>query len=152
MELRIREAKQADAHYLYLLANDPLTRNNSFNSKPIDWEDHVIWFEKALNDPNRYIFIANQDSNNVGVVKFETKSETVIGITVDPKFRGRGLAASIIRNGCLKFWEYQGNDIIAYIKLSNIASIKSFVNAHFSRIENTMINGFECQKLIAIKK
>jgi RimJ/RimL family protein N-acetyltransferase len=152
MELRIREAKQADADYLYLLANDPVTRKNSFNSKPIDWEDHVIWFEKALNDPNRYIFIANQDSNNVGVVKFEIKSETVIGITVDPLYRGKGLASSIIRNACLKFWEYHSNDIIAYIKLSNIASIKSFVNAHFSRIENTMINGFECQKLIASKK
>lgn len=151
MELSIREAKQTDADYLFMLANDPVTRYNSFNSKPIDWKDHVIWFEKALNDPNRYIFIANQNSNNVGIIKFEIKSETVIGINVDPLFRGKGLAASIIRNGCLKFWEHHSNDIIAYIKLSNIASIKSFVNARFSWIENTMINGFECQKLIVSK-
>lgn len=152
MELRIREAKQTDSDYLFMLANDPVTRINSFNSKPINWEDHVIWFKKALNDPNKHIFIANKGSIDVGVVKFETTNETVIGITVDPLYRGKGLATIIIRNGCLKFWEYHRDDIIAYIKLSNIASIKSFVNAQFSWIENTIINGFECQKLIASKK
>lgn len=152
MELTLREARQSDADYLFVLANDPVTRNNSFNSEPIDWKDHVRWFEKALNDPDKYIFVAYQDGNKVGVVRFETGSETVVGVTVDPLFRGKGLAAGIIRNGCLKFWEHRSDDIIAYIKLGNIASIKSFVNARFSWIENTTIKGFDCQKLIARKK
>ena len=101
MELTLREARQSDADYLFVLANDPVTRNNSFNSEPIDWEDHVRWFEKALNDPDKYIFVAYKDGNKVGVVRFETGGETVVGVTVDPLFRGKGLAAGIIRNGCL---------------------------------------------------
>lgn len=149
MELEIRNAQFIDADYLFKLANDPETRKNSFVSREIVWDEHINWVQNSLKDPNRYIFIISSEEDDVGIVKFEIREEVVIGVTIDPRFRGKGLGGEIIKKGCLKFWEKNARDINAYIKTSNIASVKAFKKANFSFLETVFINGINSQKFIA---
>lgn len=151
MELKIRKAEINDAEYLFTLANDPVTRKNSFSSELIDWDSHIKWLEQKVNDSNSFIYIVTKDNKKIGTVKFEIKDEVVIGVTVDPNHRGLGLGAFIIEKGCQKFWTLNEENIIAYIKTSNKASKKIFERAKFKLVEEVVIRNMNCHKLIAHK-
>jgi len=151
MELKIRKAEINDAKYLFNLANDPETRNNSFSSELIGWNNHVAWLEQKLNDNKSFIYIISKNDINIGTVKFEINDEVVIGVTVDPNHRGLGLGALIIEKGCQEFWKTNENNVIAYIKTSNKASVQVFEKAKFKTIEHVHINNTDCYKLLASK-
>jgi hypothetical protein len=55
MNIEIRSAAKEDAEYLFKLANDPGTRKNSFNPKPIEWFEHKSWFSEKLQNPNNQL-------------------------------------------------------------------------------------------------
>lgn len=152
MNIKIRSASKVDAAYLFKLANDPATRKNSFNPKPIEWSEHKNWFSEKLKDPNSYIYIFSFEKQSIGTVRIDKREdETIIGVTLDPKYRGRGLGSKIILLGCNEFWKNNENAISAYIKKGNVGSIKSFKKAGFIYYRNRMIEGFESLILIAKK-
>lgn len=151
MEIEIRNATLFDIEYLFKLANDPIARSNSFNPKPIIWDEHVKWFSNRLEYPDSFTFIFLTSDTPIGIVKFDIKEKTVIGVTVDPNFRGLGIGSQIIKLGCNEFWKTKDDDIWAYVKNTNIGSIKSFEKASFKCCLNTKINGTECSILKASK-
>lgn len=150
MELKIRKAEMHDAEYLFNLANDPVTRKNSFSSELIEWESHINWLEQKLNNEKSSIYIITNDGRNIGTVKFKNNDdEVVIGVTVDPNYRGLGLGALIIEKGCHEYWSTQDENIIAYIKTTNKASKRIFEKANFKLVEDVYYNSIRCHKLIA---
>jgi RimJ/RimL family protein N-acetyltransferase len=144
MKIEIREATLNDAQLLFNWANDPVTRQNSFNSKTIYWNDHILWLKKRLVDPANKIYILNSDDNPIGVVRFEGIENTIIAVTVAPGHRGMGLGAEIINRACNKFWESNNSDILAYVKKENVASLRAFEKAGFILIGNDIVNQGEC--------
>ena len=67
--IRIINAKEEDCKYIFNLRNNPIVRKASFNSDKIDYETHKRWFTKTLDNPNRKIFIAlNETSQKIGMV------------------------------------------------------------------------------------
>lgn len=152
MSIYIRSAAKEDAEYLFKLANDSGTRKNSFNPKPIQWSEHKSWFSERLKNPNSNIYIFSTEKQPVGTVRIDKQEdETIIGVTLDPNYRGLGLGSKIIRMGCNEFWENNENVILAYIKKENIGSIKSFEKAGFIYYRDSMIEGTESLILIAKK-
>jgi RimJ/RimL family protein N-acetyltransferase len=151
MNLDIGEVTEKDAKLLFEWTNDPVTRENSFNTSPVKWNDHVLWLNKKLNDPFCKMFIFHQNNQPVGVVRFDTDENTIIGVTVAPTHRGMGIGAEIIKMGCLKFWEISHQDIMAYIKEGNLASLHAFEKAGFSFYKNDIYNNFACLILTAKK-
>jgi RimJ/RimL family protein N-acetyltransferase len=134
-----RRAQPADVQLYFNWANDPDTRQQSFNSDSISLETHVVWFTRKLNDPNALLLVfENETGKAVGQVRFErtpaanSDEEIIIGISVDATQRGKGLARQLIEQGCAVCRELWGAVAIhAYIKPVNRASVRAFEQAGF---------------------
>lgn len=151
MSFDIRHVTINDAKLLFDWANDANTRQNSFNSEPIHWDDHVNWLQNRLARTDNLMYLFVLDSNPIGIVRFDIAKDTVVGITISPAHRGKGLGSEILKLACNKFWETHNKSILAYIKIDNLASQKAFNNAGFVFNKMELFSGHECICLIAHK-
>jgi RimJ/RimL family protein N-acetyltransferase len=132
-----RPAQSVDVQLFFDWANDPLTRQQSFNINPISWDKHVDWFTKKIIDPNTLMLVFdNQQGEPVGQVRLERLGpEIIIGISLDAAFRGQGLAHHMIRAAAEAFrgqFSDVNHPVHAYIRPENRASIRSFEKAGFT--------------------
>ena len=140
--LHLRKAEPEDSRRLWEWANDPIARSNSFNTDPIPWEDHQVWFNERLNDQDSCIYLAElPGGESVGTIRFQsTTDHAVVSVTVDGDFRCLGFGAEVIRRGCLKYQRSHPDlPIRALIKPDNPASKLAFNKAGFKsdgEIEN----------------
>ena len=67
----LRAANSDDTDLLYRWANDPVVRKNSFNTDRILYENHVMWFNRIIEDPNieghTLVVDADEDGYTVSV-------------------------------------------------------------------------------------
>jgi [ribosomal protein S5]-alanine N-acetyltransferase len=135
MNLRPRIATEKDVFLYFRWANDKLTRQNSFQSKPIDFDTHEQWFLAKVKDTNALLLVfENSAGIPVGQVRLEHKTdENVIGISIDERFRGKGFTTEMLAYSCEKFFNkfQEESQVLAYIKPENLASIKAFENVGF---------------------
>ncbi len=140
----IRKLEERDKELVFEWENDPVTRANSFNSEPFQFNQHSIWFDSKLKDETAHYFVCKVGLKEVGLVRFdfdESKNTFIIGITVAPKYRGRKLAAPFLKKACNYFLSICNGQITAYIKEENIASIKAFERAGFKFKSNETVQG-----------
>lgn len=140
-KLDIREVAESDSDLLLKWTNDPLVRLNSFNSNEVPLETHVEWFKSKLETSTFKGFIFEIEGVPVGLVKFDYNKEhfATIGISIDQAFRGVGLSASMISMACTTLHTLYAWPIHAYIKETNIASIKAFKKAGFNYSNSLLI-------------
>ncbi len=50
--------------------NHPSVRNFMFTQHQISLEEHISWFERASNDPSRFLLIIEEQDNPIGYVQF----------------------------------------------------------------------------------
>lgn len=131
-----REIKREDCFKIYEIANDDLVRLNSFNTDKIQLNEHKIWFDNILKNNNIKFFILEYEKEIIGQVRFDFDEDfPVISISLNPKFRGLGLATFLLEKSIN---EIDAEKIVAYIKKTNIKSIKLFENFNF-KLENEVI-------------
>ena len=150
-KIQLREFTADEVKRVFELSNDKFTRENSYSSDEIVYEDHVQWFSEKLNDENFILFIAEYNNEFVGQVKFDIDgNEATIGISITPDFRGRKLGSVLINKGIGKFTQIksQVKIINAFIKKDNIPSTKIFERTGFSYLEDTVIKGAPSYKYI----
>ena len=139
--------KKADASHLMMVyewSNDPLVRENSYYSEPIKLDNHKEWYKKKIDDPNTLFLIAYYDEQPAGVIRYElSEDHSVVGILVSNAFRGKRLAASMLSLSARKYFELYQLPILAYIKTTNNASVKAFVNAGYNFHKKTEVNAIE---------
>lgn len=143
MIIGIRDATINDAQILFDWANDPVTRQNSFNSRTIDWHDHIQWLKKRLIDQVSKTYILHIDRKPIGVVRVDVNETAIISLTVESDHRGMGLGAEILKIACNTYWGNNTGEILAYIKKDNIASQHVFEKAGFTFLKDDIFNGFE---------
>jgi RimJ/RimL family protein N-acetyltransferase len=135
LDVAVRVATADDVIRYFDWANDPDTRQQSFNSEPILWEDHQAWFARKLTDSNALLLVFDMTKNEpVGQVRFERQGddEVIIGVSIDRPYRGKGLASRLIAEGCRVCRAVWGNvSVSAYIKPDNQPSIRAFERAGF---------------------
>jgi len=86
-----------DADCLFAWRNDPETRRASHNTDELQFESHIAWLNGALKDPNRRIFIAEENGVPVGTVRADHSSGVwELSWTVSPSARGRGVAKTMV--------------------------------------------------------
>ena len=142
--LHYRFATNEDVDLIYHWSNDPIVRQFSYNSEPIVYENHVQWFQSKLHEASTFFYIfQNEQNENIGLVRIEKKqTETIIGILIDKDHRGKSYASEMLTQAAGDFLKkFQNESISAYIKNDNLASIKSFTKAGFSKPINITING-----------
>ncbi|MFC3122161.1 GNAT family N-acetyltransferase [Agaribacter flavus] len=135
--MNIRSAIASDADDVYMWRNDDLVRKMSFNSDRVDYSTHIKWFNEALNDDNRLLFIGELHEHKIGICRFDLDTNSTplsarVSIHMNPTFRGRGLAKSLLHKA-IQWYRSQEEDIelIAEIKPENKASIQLFSSLGF---------------------
>jgi RimJ/RimL family protein N-acetyltransferase len=105
-----------------------------FSSAPIEWEQHVKWFQESLTNPNRYLFIYEKEMP-IAVLRLD-KEDTVaeISINVSSKYRGKGYGTTALIECTRRVPSLGINNLIAKIKNKNTASVAIFSKAGFKEI------------------
>lgn len=136
LSLSLREAEASDCDLYFQWANDPEVRANSLNSSLITWEDHVSWFNRSLNAPNKFFFLVFLGKEPVGQVRFEIQEnkEALISYSIGGLYRGRGLGKIILERGMQALFTKTGiKRFRGYIKEDNIASQAVFEGLNFQK-------------------
>lgn len=141
-------ATQAHEKLLFDWANDPETRKNSYSNDEILWENHVKWFQKKLSDTTCKIYIFKLDNDCCGMARIEKSGdEVIIGVSVAPGYRGKGLSSSIIEMASKDYMDKMKVDkLIAYIKSDNKTSQKAFEKAGYVELLEKEIQGVLSKK------
>ena len=134
--LRCREASPDDAERIYRWSNDPATREASFSSAPISWDEHTAWLAARLRRTDAATYIAlDASGHDVGLVRFDPRPQGLveIGVTVAPERRRQGWGGALVDAGCRRWAAVRGEAIIeARIKSGNRGSVQSFLDADFA--------------------
>ncbi|MBU1076087.1 MAG: GNAT family N-acetyltransferase [Spirochaetes bacterium] len=149
----LRKAGLEDKENLFKWANESTTRQMSFNSEPITWEQHIEWFEKYIDDDHHLILIMmNEEKDPVGVIRFEIqKDEAVIAITIALDKRGKGYAVAGLKESIQYLFQKKEKvkSITAFIKHENRPSLGAFLKAGFKEKDPDYNHkGFKCYYLI----
>jgi RimJ/RimL family protein N-acetyltransferase len=152
--IKFRYAIESDLDLYYQWLNDPEVRKNSFNQQEVSYADHSKWFKKILKNPSAFLYVFHWDRQypvgQVRIVKGEL--ESIIGISIDAKYRGKGMTVEIIKLACSDFLsKFSDQKIIAFIKPENVASLKVFKSAGFYDCTNHKINEVNSFRLIYTK-
>lgn len=132
--LYLRNAKKEDVDLLYIWANDPVVRSNSFKTEPITYDNHVSWFNRIMSDSAVLQYILMEDDTPVGQIRLNVKGkEAEIGYSIGSEFRGKGyghlilqLIADEVRKNHLEI-----DKLVAKVKPDNIASNKMFKSEEY---------------------
>ena len=134
LNLDVRNASLEDSKLLFQWANDPTTRSQSYNSEPIQFQDHIKWYSSKMAEPNCYIFIFEINGEPVGQIRYQLiKNEYVLGYSVNNEHRGKGLGTSVLMRGSMALKKERGNDIkiVGHVKHENLASVYAFRNCGY---------------------
>ncbi len=130
----LREATMDDAELILKWVNDPLDRANSRSSEPISRDEHLMWMEDSLADPNIYLYIMVWESHDVGHAKlYVMDDEAEIGYCISPEWRGHGFANRIIELVTDTVVETipRIRYLIGEVKASNIPSRKALLHSGY---------------------
>lgn len=152
-QLSLRPVTAADRELLWHWANEPQVRDASFSSEPISWETHVAWFEKNTVDPGTQIFIAEEVAGRpVGQIRFNRRSDGnwEVGVSIAQPMRGYGLAGELIERGVDLLRKNNCRaSVHAWVKASNLPSIKAFERSGFRRNGQTNMRGHDAIHLVS---
>jgi UDP-2,4-diacetamido-2,4,6-trideoxy-beta-L-altropyranose hydrolase len=135
---RLRPATLAEEDTYHSWVNDPEVRRQSFNTELIPLNQHQRWFRSRLESADALLAVLVDDEGlPLGQIRFE-RSETelaraVIGFSLDPVARGRGLAAELLQLGTAELARQWGGTVEAYgeVRAENAASSRAFLRAGF---------------------
>jgi RimJ/RimL family protein N-acetyltransferase len=130
----LRPACSDDAALLLEWANDPATRAASFDRVPIAWDEHVAWLGAVLADPERRLWIAEEEGVAVGQVRVDRARDGVgvVSIGLAPGARGRGLGRTVLGLGVAAAIRELGiRRARAVVMAANLPSRRLFQGAGF---------------------
>ena len=151
MTMTIRRAlnTKQDCDLVFFLSNDSLVRACSFNTKPIEYEQHCKWFSKTISAPNTLFFLIFDGDGFVGQIRFnrdnEQSTECVISLSITKEYRGRHIAGKFLELGIdeLKKNWYSIKSVVAEVKDENKASNALFLREGFELISK--VNTYKLQ-------
>lgn len=135
-----RKATKDDMMLVYKWSNDPIVRQNSYNTKEIDFDNHERWFNQKIVEDKTLFLIALFDNQPAGVVRYEIKdNHTIISVLIAEGFRGKKLSPSFLSESAKHYFKQNYLPIFAYIKEKNKASIKAFENGGYSFLKEECV-------------
>ena len=142
-----RKASLEDMELYYDWANDKLVRESSFITDAIDLKKHQNWFNQKFEDPNCLMLVFyNELTDNIGQVRFEKLNDNTafISVSIDQRQRGKGYSKKILIIASDFYLElFKDIEIEAFIKKTNIFSIKSFEGAGFKFVKNMIFENID---------
>lgn len=127
-----------------------MTREASFNTDPVPYQDHEAWFARKINDPATKIFIVeNVDGRQIGYVRFDIEdNHAEISVSLDKDERGKGYGSKSIRQGTDQLLASGPvKRIVALVKANNPGSLAAFQQAGFIVRETREVSGADVTEL-----
>lgn len=138
-EYYLREVRSTDVDLLYQWVNDPMVRQNAFNTDEINYEGHRCWFTQCLHREDVKIYILVKSGVSVGQVRLniEENGEALIDYSIASTYRGQSLGHKIIKM-ISKEAERMKNVtlLVACVKSENTPSQRVFLKNEFSKCED----------------
>lgn len=150
-QLTLRRAGVEDSWQLWAWRNEQATREASFNTEYIPFDEHERWLLRKLPDPKMRIFIAeDREGQGIGYVRFDIKDgEAEISVSLDENKRGKGYGTEIIKAGSDHLLSVEPVErIIAWIKRANPASMHAFERAGFVVRGYRQIEGVDACEMV----
>lgn len=120
-DISLRRASMDDLEVLREWRNDPLTREASHNKNEVTREEHEQWLKATLSNPNRQLYVAEENGIPVGTVRADFSDGSYeLSWTVTPKVRGRGIAKRMVAQLASQIKD----TVRAEIKVGNTASAR----------------------------
>ncbi len=136
----LRNVTKKDAKILFYWTNDPVTRENSFRTQPVLWEEHINWLDKKIKDKECLFLIMSDGTMNYGTIRIDCREEkngkkqAVISFSVAPEHRGKGFGVKMLAlaEQKVRYWneekKFVVEELIGEVKRENTASRKCFEN------------------------
>ncbi len=119
--MTLRIATSDDSGLLLAWRNDPITRIASHSGEAISVSMHKTWLESTLSNPDRQLYIAEENGASVGTVRADyCNGEHEISWTVAAESRGRGIAKRMVR----LLADHISGPLRAEVKSDNLASAR----------------------------
>jgi UDP-2,4-diacetamido-2,4,6-trideoxy-beta-L-altropyranose hydrolase len=153
-DLRLRRVQEKDCRQLWEWANDPEVRPVSFATEPIQWERHVEWFNAKLRDPHAVLYLAvDGEGVPAGQVRYQTDNDrAAVSISMAPPFRGKGYARVVLAMATEDLFRTTAvEEIDAYVKPDNAASLRLFTRAGYIRKRIETIGGHQAVHFVLKK-
>ncbi|MGH8238886.1 MAG: GNAT family N-acetyltransferase, partial [Steroidobacteraceae bacterium] len=136
--MRLRQARSEDASVAWPWRNHPDTRRVSRDPRELTWDEHHAWWNRAVRDEQRKVFVAHCGSCDVGILRLDVAGDSAeISIYLDPGLTRLGLGVRILR--LAQQWVAAQLPAVrrldAYILRDNRASERTFAAAGFRRGE-----------------
>ncbi|MFJ3484456.1 UDP-2,4-diacetamido-2,4,6-trideoxy-beta-L-altropyranose hydrolase [Pseudomonas sp. NPDC090202] len=136
--LELRPASELDATLLFEGRNAEHVRRWAFNSDLIDWDGHVAWLARSLQDPQRLILVGETTRGPVGMLRYDRKGEQAeVSIYLFEGQTGVGWGAVLMAGGerfLRRHWP-QVRTLHAQVLPDNAASVSLFQKAGYARAE-----------------
>jgi len=145
-DFSLRKARIKDAFQLWMLANDIDVRRNSFNTRPIIYDDHVRWLKEKLASDTSVIYVLDVSEVLVAQIRYD-KNDSIaeIDYAVKPAFRGKNIGSKILKMTWESACEELGVQCAqGIVKKNNKGSIFSFQKSGFQELEYKTCSGFDC--------
>lgn len=127
---KLVNATDDDCNLLFQWANDREVRLNSFNSEPIEYDEHIKWFNNKLQSKDSIIYIFKVYNENVGLIRLDKiqNNTYLINYSIAKEHRGKGYAIVLLNTIKQK---YKSSLLIGKVKKENTASIKAFIKSEY---------------------
>ncbi len=134
-QLSLRPAGERDCELLWQWRNEESTRQWSFHSDSIPYEEHKRWFLGKLKSADSLMLIISDKSRgDIGQVRFNMSPDgsAEVNISISAAERHRGYGSNALRLACRYVQrKFKIVRVIAHIKVGNEASIAAFARAGF---------------------
>ena len=147
----LRRASQSDCRILWQWANDPHVRQASFSSDSIPWEAHCRWFSQKVSEPNCLFLMFESEGTPVATIRTQNtpSSDVEMSITMSAEYRGQGLAPMLLERAVeAVFAATKADNVHAFIKPENRASLRAFENAGFLLLGTTQVKGSQALRYL----
>ena len=130
-DIYITPMKKEDLELVLAWRSNPkIYKNSREQSEPLDWENHVSWYESR--DPDRHDFVIHYQGRRVGVVSISETDEISIYLG-DFSAHGKGIATAALSWICGRFKHRV--PLVAQIHQNNTSSVRLFEKCGFQRQE-----------------
>jgi RimJ/RimL family protein N-acetyltransferase len=152
--LVVRPVNADDCRLIWELANDPEVRAASFLVEPIPWETHVRWFAQKMADEQTLLLIAQDDEGiPIGQVRFDLDGcDAELHVSLFKERRGNRLSVPAIHAALQKLFATRHcKSVHAYVKPENVASVKLFESAGFTKVGTKIVREHSALHFIRAK-
>ena len=129
-KIYLRRVKETDMKLLFDWRNNELVRKNSFCMDPVEWNEHVKWFNTTLVKSSVLFFILICKEQEVGQIRIDLDLDNtaIINYSIAEKYRGFGYGKQILHLAETELYERFKNKYMlkALVKENNISSQVAF--------------------------